>query len=69
MDFKIGDVVQLKSGGPAMTVVEAGKAVSVAWYAEEEEQFRRDSFPEACLDRIEFDDEEDLEEEEEDEDE
>lgn len=72
MDFKIGDVVQLKSGGPAMTVLDVGKdaakTVAVVWYAEEEEQFRRDSFPEICLDRIEYDDEDDLEDEEDEED-
>lgn len=36
--FKVGDVVKLKSGGPAMTVIEAAKpgfsgdTVSVSWF-------------------------------------
>ena len=37
MDFKIGDIVRLKSGGPSMTVVEAAgpdiQYVSCAWFA------------------------------------
>ena len=35
MDFKKGDIVQLKSGGPAMVVTgEAGEGVQVLWYGE-----------------------------------
>lgn len=66
MPFKIGDVVQLKSGGPAMTVVETGANPTCAWYADEDESFRRDTFPEACLDVIDFEDDEAEDEEDED---
>lgn len=35
MSYKIGDIVQLKSGGPKMTVVQEGSAGSVwcSWFA------------------------------------
>lgn len=35
MTFKVGDIVQLKSGGPKMTVVQVASAVNVycAWFA------------------------------------
>lgn len=48
-DIKIGDVVRLKSGGPAMTVqsIEEGK-IWVAWFAGE--AISRGCFPLAALD-------------------
>lgn len=35
MTFKVGDIVQLKSGGPKMTVVREASAVTVdcSWFA------------------------------------
>lgn len=48
--MRVGDVVRLKSGGPAMTVEEVATTgvVSVAWVDEENGSFR-DRFPEAML--------------------
>jgi len=41
--FKIGDVVQLKSGGPRMTITAiSGDAVSVSWFS------TNDGFPHPC---------------------
>lgn len=70
MAFKTGDLVQLKSGGVIVTVVEANaKEASVIWYAAEQGEFRRDTLPAALLDLVELDDDEDIEVEIEDEDE
>lgn len=73
MSFSVGDVVMLKSGGPALTVTEVGDdGVSVVWYADTEDNFRTTVLPPETL--ILFDDEDDLdldddeEEEEDDED-
>jgi uncharacterized protein YodC (DUF2158 family) len=52
--FKIGDVVQVKSGGPAMTVLAIGDMVECLWYAEGGEAFRRDMLPAICLEAVEF---------------
>lgn len=69
MEFKPGDVVQLKSGGRGMTVVACTKdLVDVVWYAESDDQVRTATIPLACLALIEFDDDEDFEEDEDDED-
>jgi uncharacterized protein YodC (DUF2158 family) len=53
-DFKIGDVVQLKSGGPKMTVTSVGTdhysqepVVSCVWFAENKES--RGKFPPDAL--------------------
>lgn len=38
--FKVGDVVQLKSGGPLMTVSECdGHEVTVVWFKDDEQKF------------------------------
>lgn len=57
--FKIGDVVQLKSGGPAMTVVAMGDAeqVECLFYAEAADMFRRETLPAIVLESVEFEDE------------
>ena len=47
--LKAGDTVRLRSGGPLMTVVEAGEAVRCAWFQGKEN--REGSFPAAALDR------------------
>ncbi|MGL5447581.1 MAG: YodC family protein [Rhabdaerophilum sp.] len=69
--FKIGDVVQVKSGGPAMTVLAVGDEVECVWYGEESETFRREKLPAILLEAVEFEEEDDnknSEEDEEDED-
>ncbi len=41
MEFHAGEVVQLKSGGPAMTVVGADdKGVHCVWYGETNDEIR-----------------------------
>lgn len=50
MDFKKGDIVQLKSGGPAMLVTgETGEGVQVLWYAEIADEIRTATVPAFCL--------------------
>lgn len=52
MTLKVGDVVQLKSGGLHMTVVSvAGKDPKVAWLTEDGHA-RSEFFPEECLGAI-----------------
>lgn len=63
--FKIGDVVQMKSGGPAMSVLSEGEQVECLWFAEGTETFNRETFPALCLESVEFE-EEDAEDEDED---
>lgn len=66
-EFEPGDVVMLRSGGPAMTVVEVSDAlVSCLWIAEPDEQIRSAQIPAVALAMIERD--EDIEEDDEDED-
>ena len=31
-NFKVGDTVKLKSGGPVMTIVEIGRGVTCSWF-------------------------------------
>lgn len=61
MALKIGSTVQLKSGGPVMTVLktESGSAVTCIWFATEHDEFRTQIFPELVLTEIEFGDEDD----------
>lgn len=70
MTFKPGDVVQLKSGSPALTVVEGLDAdVRVVWYAEEVGEFRTQTLAAIALDILdltEFETEESEDEEDED---
>jgi len=73
MAFAPGDIVQLKSGSPALTVVTASETeVSVVWYAEEDDAFRTHTLPVIALEKLEiadFEDEGEEEDDEEDEDE
>ncbi|MEW6255089.1 MAG: DUF2158 domain-containing protein [Pseudomonadota bacterium] len=67
-----GEIVQLKSGSPALTVVAVdGDMVEVVWFAEEVSEFRTQKLPAIALDALELEefdlDEEDDEDEEEDE--
>jgi uncharacterized protein YodC (DUF2158 family) len=57
MDFRPGEVVQLKSGGRGMTVTRQVKdQVEVVWYAESEDAIRTATIPAICLALIAFDD-------------
>lgn len=68
MAFNPGDVVQLKSGSPALTVIELHDAdVNVVWYAEEVGEFRTRTLPAIALDALdltEFETEEESDDEE-----
>ncbi|MFG1477577.1 DUF2158 domain-containing protein [Xanthobacter sp. V4C-4] len=70
MAFEPGDIVQLKSGSPALTVVEATEQeVKVVWYAEEDGEFRTQALPSVALETIdltefEVEEEDDTEEDE-----
>lgn len=67
MAFAPGDIVQLKSGSPVLTVVAVNEGqVDVVWFAEEVAQFRTHSLPDTSLDAVELE-EFDLEEEDEEE--
>lgn len=54
--FNIGDVVQVKSGGPAMTVLTNGDQVECLWFADVAEVFHREKLPAICLEAVEFED-------------
>ena len=58
MPLKVGDTVQFRSGGPAMTVVrtDGPDDVTCMWYAQAGGEFRTHSFPQELLDEIEFED-------------
>ena len=50
MEFKTGDIVQLKSGGPAMVVTgQSGEGVQVLWYGEVVDEIRTGTVPAVCL--------------------
>lgn len=53
-DFKVGDVVKLKSGGPSMTVVEVAedkdrKVLSAQWFYKERGEFQVENFLADCV--------------------
>ena len=55
MDFKIGDTVQVKSGGPLLTVLETkDETVTCLYFSEEIGTFQRDSFPAFALEEVEI---------------
>lgn len=55
--FAVGDVVQLKSGGPLLTVLIAGaKEVTAVFYRESDGSFPSVTLATAILDKIELDD-------------
>lgn len=69
MAFEPGDVVQLKSGSPALTVVAAeGENVKVIWYADEVAEFRSHEVPAVALEILDLSEFEQDEDEDEDED-
>ena len=60
MDFKNGDIVQLKAGGPAMIVPGArGDTVDVLWYGEIQDEIKTGSVPSFCLVEAEIEDADD----------
>ena len=70
MTFAPGDIVQLKSGSPALTVVSvAGEEVRVTWYAEEQGAFHEHTLAAVTLEKLEVADFEEEEEDEEEDDE
>lgn len=69
MAFTPGEIVQLKSGSPALTVVAVeGEAVTVLWFADEAGDFRTTSIPAVALETLDIADFEEDEDEDEDED-
>ncbi|MEP9375639.1 DUF2158 domain-containing protein [Aquabacter sp. CN5-332] len=70
MAFAPGEIVQLKSGSPALTIVAVdGEMVEVVWFAEEVAEFRAQKIPAIALDALEIEDFDLDEDEEEDEEE
>ncbi|MFG1431345.1 DUF2158 domain-containing protein [Xanthobacter sp. V2C-8] len=70
MAFEPGEIVQLKSGSPALTVVEVlEQDVKVVWYAEEVGEFRSQTLPAVSLETLDLTEFEIEEEEESEEDE
>ena len=66
MALEPGDIVQLKSGGPLMTVVAVEKSdVRCIWHSASAEALCSALIPAAALDHIDLEDDEDLEDEEE----
>ena len=50
MAFQIGDIVQLKSGGPPMTVTSSeGKSVSCTWFDKNQQRHDEGAFPPGAL--------------------
>ena len=60
MPFQPGEIVQLKSGGPLLTVVKVeDKRITCMWYAQEQGEFRTQVFEQAWLDQIDIEDDDD----------
>ena len=60
MAYLPGEIVQLKSGGPLMTVVTVeDKRITCMWYAQEQGEFRTLVFELAGLDEIDIEDDDD----------
>jgi uncharacterized protein YodC (DUF2158 family) len=57
MAYLPGELVQLKSGGPLMTVVKVeDKCITCMWYAQEQSEFRTQVFEQAWLDEVDIED-------------
>jgi uncharacterized protein YodC (DUF2158 family) len=63
--LQVGDVVQLKSGSPDMTVIAVGETVQVIWYVEQDRSFKTASFIALALEKQEDDEEDDDEDDDE----
>ena len=61
MAFLPGDTVQLKSGGPLMTVIKVddAKHVTCMWYAQNQGEFRTHVFEQTWLEEIDLEDDDD----------
>ena len=60
MKFNKGDIVQLKSGGPAMVVTgSANDDIQVLWYAEIVDEIKTGTVPSFCLVEAELEEAED----------
>lgn len=61
MAFLPGETVQLKSGGPLMTIikVENIKSITCMWYSQNTGEYRTQVFEQAWLEEIDLDDDED----------
>ncbi len=58
MAFKLGTTVQLKSGGPVLTVLEVKADMATCiYFSDEMGTFQRDTFPIGILDEVDFADE------------
>lgn len=52
-EFKEGDVVQLRSGGPEMTIVAfVGDLIRCKWYRQKEDNFGMDEFDACALEAV-----------------
>ncbi len=57
MEFKKGDIVQLKSGGPAMVVTGlSGEGVQILWYGEMVDEIKTATVPGFSLIEAEIED-------------
>jgi uncharacterized protein YodC (DUF2158 family) len=64
MKFEVGDIVQLKSGGPLLTIATVEKtSIRVLYFADEAGEFRTYDFPPALLVHVEIEDAEEEEDE------
>ena len=60
MAFEAGSIVQVKSGGPAMTVTgSGGEGVHCLWYAESSDEIRTAVIPAICLEAVELEEDDD----------
>jgi uncharacterized protein YodC (DUF2158 family) len=57
MAYLPGELVQLKSGGPLMTIVKVeDRRITCMWYAQEQGEFRTQVFEQAWLDEVDIED-------------
>ena len=62
MTFEAGALVQVKSGGPAMTVTGSGSdGVHCLWYGESSDDIKTAIIPAICLEAVEIDEDEEHE--------
>jgi uncharacterized protein YodC (DUF2158 family) len=61
MAYLVGETVQLKSGGPVMTIVkvEDVNRITCMWYATAQGEFRTHVFAEVFLDEVEMQEDDD----------